>query len=109
MQQLRDITDTQDDVRLGIATFTVPTATDILTYTLTDVVTDADDNKGNAVDDETSLLCCVRNNIMGLIWELKIATFMTILHMIGSAIFGIKVMKTETLMAMKVISQQVVF
>ena len=86
MQQLPDIIITQDDVRLGIATFTESITTDILTDTFSIVVTDADNNIGNAVDDETSLLCCVRDNITGLIWEFKIATFTTILHIIGSAI-----------------------
>ena len=80
MQQLPDIIITQDDVRLGIATFTESITTDILTDTFSIVVTDADNNIGNAVDDETSLLCCVRDNITGLIWELKTTAFMTTLH-----------------------------
>ena len=67
IEQLRDITDRQDDVRLGIATFTVPIATDILTYTFTVIITDADGNIGNAVSDELSSLCCVLDNITGLI------------------------------------------
>jgi len=42
-----DITIIQDDASLGSATFIAPVTTDILTYTFTVVVTDADGNTGN--------------------------------------------------------------
>jgi len=42
-----DVTITQDDASLGTATFTTPVATEILTYTFTVVVTDANGNTGS--------------------------------------------------------------
>jgi chitinase len=42
-----DVTITQDDASLGTATFTTPVATEILVYTFTVVVTDANGNTGS--------------------------------------------------------------
>lgn len=42
-----DVTITQDDASVGTATFTTPVATEILTYTFTVVVTDANGNTGS--------------------------------------------------------------